>query len=421
MMASKGWANHILETLQTTSVELVSAIVLVLIVAATATAQGPTYTVIFNFTGGTDGGNPMAALALDRAGRLYGTTNQGGINGYGTIIRLRQVGSGWVITPTYSFMGGKDGGNPVDAVTVGADDSPYGPIPTPNGGNYGVVFNVKPGVRFSPSIFGGWKEYILHSFDGLPSDGIDPAGPVVFDQAGNLYGTTASDGVCGHGTVYELIRSGNTWILKLLHTFCSSGDGQLPQSGVIFDPKGNLYGISYEGGSDGSGTVFQLVPAGSGWTENILYSFSGGSDGGLPSGGLVFDQSGNLYGTTSLGGANNGGTVFMLAPSNGSWTLSTLYSFTATNHDGRSGNLVLDSAGNLYGTRKYEGMYGEGAAFKLAHSNGGWNYSSLHDFTGGADGGYPLDGLVFDTNGNLYGTAAVGGGNSYGVVYEITP
>jgi uncharacterized repeat protein (TIGR03803 family) len=363
----------------------------------------------------------MAGLAFDSTGRLYGTASQGGINGYGTVVRLKQADSGWAVAPLYSFMGGNYGGNPVDRVTVGADASLYGPLPTPNGGEYGLIFNLKPGMRPSPNIFGGWTEYVLHRFTGLANDGAGPLGAVVFDQGGNLYGTTESDGVCGHGTVYELTPSGNSWLLSLLHVFCSFGDGELPASGVIFDTKGNLYGTTPGGGQPGYGTAFQLSPSGSGWTETILYTFSGGVDGGVPSGGLVFDPSGNLYGTTSQGGANNGGTVFMLAPSNGSWTLTTLYNFTAANGDGRSGNLVLGSSGNLYGTRKYEGQYGEGAAFKLIHSGGGWTYSSLHDFTGGSDGAYPLDGLVFDASGNLYGTASKAGANSYGVVYEITP
>lgn len=403
------------------AVRLVLAMVFGLTVVATMTAQGPTFEVIFSFTGGTDGANPTAVVTADKLGHLYGTASHGGIYGYGTVVRLKQAGSGWATAPLYSFTGGNNGGYPVDAVTIGPDGSIYGPSPTPSGGNYGIVFNVKPGPRPPTSVFGGWTEFVLHTFTGLHNDGAEPLGAVVFDQGGNLYGTTESDGVCGHGTVYELTPSGNGWLLGLLHVFCSSGDGESPTSGVIFDKKGNLYGTTYGGGQFGFGTAFQLTPSGAGWTENILYSFSGGADGGLPSGGLVFDQSGNLYGTTSQGGKNNGGTVFMLMPSNGSWALTTLYSFTATNLDGNSGNLVLDSAGNLYGTRKYEGIYGEGAAFKLTHSNGGWTYSSLHDFTGGSDGANPLDGLIFNTDGNLYGTAYGGGSYSNGVIYGVTP
>ena len=412
---------RILKTVRTPAARLALAIVFGLIVVATLTAQGQTFNVIFNFTGGSDGGTPLAALVLDKSGHLYGTANHGGVNGYGTIFRMKPAGSGWTFTPLYGFKGGNDGGDPVDAVRVGADGSLYGPSPTPTGGYYGIVFNLKPAPTPSPSIFGGWTQNVLYTFTGLPANGANPLGAIVFDQAGNVYGTTGSDGTCGHGTVYELTPSGSSWTLNLLYTFCAPGDGQLPESGVIFDNQGNLYGTTYGGGQDGMGTVFQLVQSGTGWTENMLYSFPGGKDGGVPSGGLVFDPSGNLYGTTSQGGKNNGGTVFMLAPSHGSWTLTTLYSFTAANLDGRSGNLVLDSAGNLYGTRKYEGMYGAGAAFELAHSSGGWTYTSLHDFTGGTDGGNPVDGLIFDISGNLFGTASKGGTNAYGDVYKITP
>jgi len=421
MASPQQHAIRVLEIPRTGAVRMALAMTLVLTWAGTSAAQGPGYNVIFNFTGGSDGGNPMAALTFDKAGHLYGTATHGTANGYGTIFRLRKIASGWAFTPLYRFLGGNDGGFPMDAVTVGTDGSLYGNSPTPNGGDFGAVFNAKPGVRPSPSIFGGWTEYVLHNFTGHSNDGAAPLGPVVFDEKGNLYGTTSSDGVCGDGTVYKLTPSGNSWILSLLHTFCSAGDGQHPQSGVILDKPGNLYGTTYEGGHFGMGTVFELSSSGAGWSEKILYTFSGVADGGLPSGGLVFDPSGNLYGTTSTKGSNNGGTVFMLTPSNGSWTLTTLYDFTAKNLDGRSGNLVLDSEGNLYGTREYEGQYGEGAAFKLTHSGVGWTYSSLHDFTGGVDGGNPMDGLIFDASGNLYGTASQGGSNSYGVAYVIRP
>jgi uncharacterized repeat protein (TIGR03803 family) len=176
------------------------------------------------------------------------------------------------------------------------------------------------------------------------------------------------------------------------------------------------------------GTVFQLTLSMSGWTENVLYSFQGGSDGSLPDGGLLFDQSGNLYGTTSDYGSGGGGTAFELTPSNGSWTLNAVYGFSGTsgNGCGPKGALLMDGAGSLYGTTYCDGANNAGSVFKLTYSGGSWTYTSLYDFIGGSDGGYPISNVVSDANGNLYGTTSAGGTGSAcsggcGVVWEITP
>ena len=161
-----------------------------------------------------------------------------------------------------------------------------------------------------------------------------------------------------------------------------------------------------------------MTPSGSGWIENTLYTFHNLSDGAFPQSGLIFDQSGNLYGTTSAWATCTGGTVFKLVPSIGDWTLTTLHSFTGC--VGPEASLVMDAAGDLYGTTFSDGAYG-GNVFKLTFYNGGWTYTSLHDFTGGSDGGVPLSNVIFDANGNLYGTASRGGAYGYGVVWQITP
>ncbi len=197
---------------------------------------------------------------------------------------------------------------------------------------------------------------------------------------------------------------------------------------MIFDSSGNLYGTSGYGGDNDYGLVFQLTPSESGWTENILYRFQNGSDGYQPWGGLIFDPSGNLYGTTTEGGSGRGGTVFKLTRANGTWSYSLFYSLPAGGYYGPQYNLVIDAAGNLYGTSSDGGSYEEGAVFKLTPGGGGWTYTSLHDFTGGVDGGIPT-GLLLDGSGALFGTTQVGGtgpcsGVNYrgcGVVYEITP
>jgi uncharacterized repeat protein (TIGR03803 family) len=202
---------------------------------------------------------------------------------------------------------------------------------------------------------------------------------------------------------------------------------------VIFDSAGNLYGTTYSGGANNCGTVYELSPSGSTWTETVLYSFQCGfgvPDGGAPVGGLIFDAAGNLYGTTNIGGTNNGGTVFELSPSGGgNWTFQVLYGLPYNGdfdfiYYGPTGSLAMDAAGNLYGTGLMDGASGSGNVFKLTPSNGSWIYTDLYDFRG-PEGAYPWGDVVLDAHGNLYGTASAGGenqcnGNGCGVVWEVT-
>jgi uncharacterized repeat protein (TIGR03803 family) len=256
---------------------------------------------------------------------------------------------------------------------------------------------------------------VLYQFTG-GTDDAHPFAEVVFDKAGNLYGTT-------NFTVYELTPSQGGWTYSLLHSFTGGNDGEGAAAGLIFDNTGNLYGETCCGGQYGQGVVFQLTPQGSGWQENVLYSFQGSNDGGGPyTGGLIFDGSGNLYGATTAAGSGGGGTAFELVPSNGSWTYILLYSFTGLG--GPWGSLVMDTAGNLYGTTYADGAHQYGSVFKLTPSNGNWVYTPLYDFKGGTDGKWPQSNVVFDANGNLYGTASAGGtgcAHGCGVVWEITP
>jgi uncharacterized repeat protein (TIGR03803 family) len=217
----------------------------------------------------------------------------------------------------------------------------------------------------------------------------------------------------------------------VLYRFLGGTDGSLPNSGVIFDRVGNLYGTTFQGGGTGCsdnagcGTVYELSPAGSGWTEKILYTFQGGADGNWPIGGLTIDPAGNLYGTTSTGGAGGGGTVFKLVPSGGTWHYTVVYSFTQSGGSflcpGPTGTLLVDSAGNMYGNSCANGAFGYGVIFKLSPSGNGWVYSSLHDFMNGNDGAHPFGGLVIDRNRNLYDTSIDGGTFGHGTVFEITP
>lgn len=407
------------------------------VLALTFTAAAQTYTVLHSFSGGADGGSPFVGVTMDRAGNLYGTTLDGGagygLNGYGTVFELKHIAAEWVITPLYDFLGGtNDGAGPYGRVILGPDGSLYG---TASGGGEGsctfwyggcgIVFNLRPPAKTCGSAICPWTETILYRFTGR-SDGGIPTGDLIFDGAGNLYGTTVGGGSQDFGTVYKLTPSNGGWTESVLHSFGSGTDGIAPYNGVVFDALGNLYGITVNGGSYGGGTVFELVNTGSGWTGKILYDFQAGSDGRWPYGGVIFDGAGNLYGTTSSNGAYDGGTAFELLPQpSGNWTFKLLYSFIQTGSDelgtpGPQADLVMDATGNLYGTTNYDGEDAVGSVFKLTPADGEWTYTALHNFLG-PDGANPFGNLVFDTRGNLYGTTYAGGFLQYGVVFEVTP
>ncbi len=266
---------------------------------------------------------------------------------------------------------------------------------------------------------------MLYRFTGA-ADGGEPIGDLIFDTSGNLYGTTEIGGKphgCGGlgcGTVYKLTPYAGSWTETVLYQFQGLTDGAFPNGGVIFDALGNLYGTTCCGGPHNAGTVFKLTSSGSGWTESLLYTFQGLTDGNEPDTGLIFDPSGNLYGTTIFSGTGGGGTIFKLTPLGGSWTFKP--TLQRKGNSGPSGTLMMDADGNLYGTTFQDGLYLFGSVFKLTHSGGDWTYNSFHDFTGGTRWRDSLvSNLVFDSSGNLYGTAALGGVNGFGVIVEITP
>src|SRR5271165_575079 len=411
------------------------ALALLMIVLATQ-LHAQTFTVLHTFTGGIDGESPLVGLTIDAAGNLYGTASEGGYGklgacypgGCGTGFKLRHTSSGWLFTPIYDFQGHSDGANPYGGVTLGRDGTLYGTTELGGSSSCGTVFNLKPPPAACTSALCQWTKTTLYSFQG--DDGCALSGPLTLDQAGNFYGTTLNENGKGYGNVYELSPSHGGWTETVLHAFTlSNGDGIFPgYGGVVFDKAGNLYGMT-SGGGDlscapgyGCGMVFQLTPSGSGWTESDVYSFENGSDGAYPLGGVIFDSSGNLYGATSTGGSGNGGTVFELSPSNGYWNFGLLAGLVSTGTSAGSwSSLVMDKAGNLYGTARANGVYGEGSVFKLSPSNGGWTYTSLHDFYCATDGCSPYGSVVFDANGNIYGTTGGGGASYAGTVWEITP
>lgn len=309
---------------------------------------------LHNFQG-SDGSFPVAPVRFDNHGNLYGTTLAGGSSNIGTLFRLSPVGNGtWVLFELHQFAGGPDGSEP-GAVTLDSaghiyDTALYGGA---SGDGVAFMFGTQPPTG----------EIILRAFTS-GNDALNPTSPLTLDASGNLYGG-AQGGAGGFGVVYKLTpaRQSSSWTETLLHTF-NGRDGQAPTDGLIFDGAGNLYGETFAGGQYGYGTVFELSPNSDGsWTETVLYSFTGGADGQNPVGGVIFDRAGNLYGMTDLGGPSRFGTVFKLTPSAGQWTETVLYGFTGAADGGAPfGGLVMDSSGNLYGTTSMGGLRAFGQA-----------------------------------------------------------
>ena len=397
-----------------------------------AQAQATKFTVLHTFHGPpTDGEAPLGVLIRDSAGNLYGTTSEGGTGkcskyGCGTAFKMDETGSEvWL----HSFAG-SNGQYPFAGLFRGEAGNLYGTTNQGGAHCYGTGF---PGCGTVFKLNETGEETLLHSFAGSP-DGWFPEALLVVDGMGNLYGTSSAGGASGgYGTVFQL---GTTGSETILHNFAGppegGGDGAYSYEGVIRDAAGNLYGVTAAGGAYGAGVVYEVNASGA---ETLLYSFTGSSDGAIPDSVLLFDSQGNLYGTSAEGGNSEcGGTgcgvVFELSPqSGGSWTETVLYEFCSLSEctDGESpgtGPLVRDSAGNLYGTTYFGGTYRSGVVFKLDTTG---KETVLHSFTGGADGSFPDAGLTMDNAGNLYGAAEEGGDtNCYaphgcGVVFKLTP
>jgi uncharacterized repeat protein (TIGR03803 family) len=392
---------------------LALAVVLAPAIVATPSASAQSFSVIYSFTGGSDGANPSAGLIQDAAGNFYGTTYYGPGYGNGDTGVVFKLDTNGKETALHAFTGIPDGANPTAGLVGDAAGNLYGT--TLFGGvaapacfyrdwGCGVVFKLDP----------TGKETVLHRFTG-GADGALPHAGLVRDQAGNLYGTTTLGGDSNSGVVFKLDPTGK---LTVLHSFTGVADGLNPFAGLIRDAAGNLYGTTQWGGdvttcnSLGCGTVFMLDPTGN---ETVLYRFRGGGDGESPFAGLVRDRAGNFYGTTVGGGASNHGTVFQL-DNTGKETV--LYSFAGPiKRDGAlpEAGVVRDATGNLYGTTFRGGGGTYGTVFKVDTSG---KETVLHQFTGGADGAYP-SGLIRDRAGNLYGTTY--GSSNNGTVFKITP
>jgi uncharacterized repeat protein (TIGR03803 family) len=302
-------------------------------------------TILHCFGANPDGQEPYAGPIRDSLGNLYGVTHDGGEYGQGSIYEVTAAG---VETVLYSFT---------------MEDA---------------------------------------------GDGHDY--PLIRDSKGNLYGTTDFGGANGDGTAFELTPAG---AYKVLHTFSGTADGIWPQSSLLRDAKGNLYGEATESGPNGYGTVYEITKKGA---FKVLYGFTGGADGAWPMGGLIEDKAGNLYGTTMGSGASGHGTVFELTPTG---VESVLYSFAGgTDAASPQGALVQDKEGNLYGTTTGGGAYGYGTVFEVTLTG---TEKVLYSFTDGTDGGMPYSPLILDAKGNLYGTTYYGGEYGTGTVFEVKP
>jgi uncharacterized repeat protein (TIGR03803 family) len=421
-------------------------VVLAVALDPTACAAGKEV-VLHGFTGGSDGSVPLGSLVVDSQGNLYGTTAYGGLsNPYcgkycGTVYKLSPSGSTWTKTILHDFTGGDDGYYPNAGLALDGRGNLYGTTYFGGGQNSnGTVFELTHES-------GAWREQIIHRFNAS-TDGAGPEASLVFDNEGNLFGTTQSGGTVGGdgGTVFELSPGANGWTETILHSFGGPGDGAFVQTGVALDSSGNVYGTASWGGtatncefSWGCGIVFELSPNSDGsWTENVLHNFDGGAyttDGAAPETTPIFDSSGNLYGTTSYGGdcrcAENGnGTVYELTPNgDGTWTENSIYYFAGGPSDGNNpnGNIVFDKAGNLYGTTSWGGDGGYsvcadrycGTAYELSPAGGGWTERIILNF-GYSNGAYP-NGVIINSAGRLYGQTSDGGASASGLVFEVVP
>ncbi|HXM11915.1 MAG TPA: choice-of-anchor tandem repeat GloVer-containing protein [Terriglobales bacterium] len=390
------------------------AAVLGLAMLAAVSAQAGNVRVLHAFTGPPDGATPSGVLILDAAGNFYGTTSGGGVYNYGTVFEIDNKGEETVL---YSFRGKRNGSAP-QGIVQDADGNFYGT--TENGGTYrfGTVFKLTPTGKFT----------VLHSFSGSPDDGEFPEAPPILDVAGNLYGTTTDggSGTCynGCGIVYELNGDGT---YSVIHNFVGyPTDGQSPNTPLLEDAQGNLYGTTFIGGNSacsndtpGCGTVFMLTTAG---TETILHSFIGSpKDGDEPSGGLSRDEKGNLFGTTVNGGRFGYGNVFKLNPEGKEITL-TSFGSDGSDAEYPSSSVVRDSAGNLYGTTQYGGQAGCsgagcGTVFELSRAGLQTVLSAFNV----SDGAVPTAGLILGPSGKLYGVTPSGGASGFGVVFELAP
>jgi len=385
--------------------------VLSALLLTTSRSQAQTETVLYSF-GSTitgDGYSPFAGLVMDKDGNLYGTTLYGGAGGAGTVFKVTPSGIETILHGFTYFTG--DGVEPSAGLILDQEGNLYGTTFQGGANNLGAVFELTS----------DGTETVLYSFGSQSGDGTYPAASLTMDKRGNLYGTTQHGGGTtncyqGCGTVFKLTRSGQETVL---HSFgVKPGDGIQPLAGLVLDDRGNLYGTTFLGGAVGVGTVFKLTPEGA---ETVLHSFSTDQDGNLPTGSLMRDTVGNLYGTTTSGGinGNTAGIVFKVT-SDGTETVFFSFSYSQSSEGAMpSGGVITDRNGNLFGTTQLGGAENQGAVYRLSPAGRETLLYSFGSHSG--DGFQPEGGLVVDKTGTLFGTTQQGGGNMSddGTVYSV--
>jgi len=407
-----------------------STIACALALAGPAPASAGTFESLYQFTGGADGGNPLDGAVWGPGHSLFGTANVGGSAPQpgGTVFQLAPPVRGsttWNLSTLYSFTGGSDGSQPVGGLVEDSSGSLFGTNQNSNGEAGGVAFELD-----SPSMAGQpWPMTVLHNFTG--PDGQSAAASMVFDKTTTLYGASEG-GANGDGNIFALLppsKAGAPWKVRTLYSFSDMADGGFPQCRLVHGPTGALFGTTPVGGAGPyNGTVFRLAPAkpaGIKWKFAVLYRFPGGINGSQPYPGLVFDPKGAAYGVTWSGGANNVGVIFRLAPAGaGLWTETVLYSFAGQVESRPFSALLRDRAGNLFGTTTgIEQSDETGELFELSppgQQGGAWTFQPLHVFSG-TDGGYPAGDLSFGPGGAIIGTTKYGGAADMGTVYRYTP
>jgi uncharacterized repeat protein (TIGR03803 family) len=382
------------------------------LVAINLAAQTETETILHSFAAnGTDGYSPAAGLVFDATGNLYGTTNLGGTVGGGTIYELAAGTWTETILKNLSTTSGPE--NPESSLIFDVSGNLYG---TSYGGGNGTVDGTVYELEHGPN--GTTQVKILSSFNGGLNVPAHPTSGVIFNQYGWLIGVSATGGHYNEGSLYQLSPNGlGGWHLANLHNFGVGRDGVNPVGMLAMDSAGNFYGATARGGVANKGTIFEYNTVT--LRETAIWNFNGGN-GATPAAGVIFDALGNLYGTTASGGAAGKGNVFELSPAGGGvWTQTILVAFDGSNGQA-PGALTFDASGNLYGITTLGGANGAGTVFKLSPGSP-WTLTTLHSFGGSGDGATPGGSVILDSAGNVYGTTSAGGANGVGTVWEVAP
>jgi uncharacterized repeat protein (TIGR03803 family) len=396
----------------------ISAVVLALALAASASTEK----VVWNFAGGTDGSQPWSNYFIsDAKGNLYGATAAGGTFDAGVVFKRSPTGKVKIL---YEFKGqaNRDGQAPHGRLAFDADGNIFGTTQQGGINGTGTVYEL------SPRRHGEWKERVIYNFSATGADGNSPSAGMTIAPDGTMYSTTPDGGAYSGGVIFSMTKTTNGWKQAVIHSINFPSEGGFPYEGLMMDAAGNLYGVAPAGGSAGGGVVYQLSHTNRGWVDRVIYNFTGqnGDGSGLYWIDLISDASGNIYGATSFGGTNGNGTVWELVYSatKKSYKEQILYEFGASGSgDGNNpyGGLAMDSNGNLYGTALNGGSSGLGAVYKLTKQGNSWKETILHNFKGGNDGNQPTGNPFINTNGKVFGMTQSGGTSNLGVIYRVTP